>query len=67
MCRLTFHWMKEYVYQCLSASARGTQKTSDISQTRALHNTRGIEHVNQVIYGNNNAHEVLKVLVPAIL
>lgn len=67
MCRLTFHWMKEYVYLCLSTSARGTQKTSNISQTHALHNTRGKKHVNQVIYGNRNVQKVFRVLAPAIL
>lgn len=42
---LTSHSMREYVCQCLSASATGTLKTSGTSQTRVLHGRRRTYHM----------------------
>lgn len=66
---LTSHWMREYACRCLSASARGTLKTSGISQTRAL---RRMYHVNSCLKTKKKKKErrrrwLFETPVPAIL
>lgn len=69
---LTSRLMTEYVCLCLSVWATGTQKTWDISQIRALHDTRKILYYIFITFkyhhGKRKTYTMLpKTLVPAIL